>query len=200
MDIDTLKSQWQQLTPHDDLTDGINREMLDNKGYKTRTVLVDRLKRRYLRLVCVCLFAPFWLVMLDRAFELPWLVYWIFPAYFLACGSCHFVLYRRLDKMSVIDLPVSQALVKISDFAILRRRLESLGAMLALPLVAYLLWVFRFNDSAFEGGVIGAVVGVVIAVWNEVRTTRHIRRIKESLRRNLERCDDDIDSTCRHSK
>lgn len=200
MDIDTLKSQWQQLTPHDDLTDGINREMLDNKGYKTRTVLVDRLKRRYLRGIYICLFAPLWLVMLDKAFELPWLLYWLFPAYFLACGFYHFVLYRRLDKMSVIDLSVSQALVRITDFAILRRRLESFGTMFALLFVAYLLWMFRFNDSAFEGGGIGAVVGTVIAVWNEVRTTRYIRRIKESLRRNLEPCDDDSDLTCRHTK
>lgn len=200
MDIDTLKSQWQQLTPHDGLTDGINRKMLDNKGYKTRKVLVDRLKRRYLRGVYICLFAPLWLVMLDKAFELPWLLYWIFPAYFLVCGFYHFMLYRRLGKMTVIDLPVSQALVRISDFTILRRRFESLGTMLALLLVAYLLWVFRENDAAYEGGVIGAVVGTAIAVWNEVRTTRDIRRIKESLRRNLECCDDGIDSTCRSSK
>lgn len=195
MDIDSLKSQWRQLTPNDDLVDGINREMLDNKGYKTRTALVDRLKRRRLWSVCICLFSPLWLVLLSSAFDLPLLLYWLVLAYFLVCGCYHFMLYRRLGKMSVIDLPVSQALVRISDFAILRRRFESLGTMLALLLVAYLLWVFRENDAAFEGGVIGAVVGTAIAVWNEVRTTRDIRRIKESLRRNLECCDDDADST-----
>lgn len=188
MDIDQIKTQWRQMNHACTLADDVHGDFLSRKRYKRELSLTDKLRRRYLCSLVLCCVAPLLLKPLSGVIELPVALMIAYPAYFVAMFALNLLLYLKLNKTSVINLPVRDAMVGITKFAIMRRRLKCIGVLLAIPLIVYILWIFRTadNEGAYISGLLGAALGLIIGLIVEIRTTRDIRRLKEGLRRNLD--------------
>lgn len=192
MDIDQIKEQWKRIDTRTDLVDQLNHDILSCKRYKRRLSLTDKLRRRYLFSLIVCCVAPLLMLPLSHFIDIPLPLFIAYPAFFVVMGVLNLILYLKLGRISVTDLSVKDALVKATRFSVLRRRIECLGVLMALPLVVYLMWIFRLagNEGLYYGGWIGAALGVAVGLAIEIRTSRDIRRLKDELRKDLDGADE----------
>lgn len=188
MNIDQIKTQWRQIDPAQGLADRVDRDFLLRGRYKSMLSLSDRLRRRYLCSLILCGVAPLLIRPLAHIIDVPLTLVIAYPAYFVIMFTLNLLLYLKLNKTSVINLPVKDALVGITEFAIMRRRFECVGILIAIPLIVYIIWILRSadNEGLYVGGLFGAVLGVIIGLLVEFRTTRDIHRLKDGLRKNLD--------------
>lgn len=188
MDIDKIKTQWRHIGPSPELVDSVDRNVLSRKRYKRMMTLTDKLSHRYFCSLSLCAVAPLLLKPLAGIIDLPLTLVVAYPAFFVIMFMLNLRLYLKLKKASVINLPVCDAFVGITEFAIMRRRSECVGISLAIPLMIYIIWVLwsADNEGLYIGGLVGAVIGGVIGLVIEIRTSRVIRRLKEDLRKNLD--------------
>lgn len=188
MDIDQIKTQWRRMDFARCLTDNVDRDFLLRKRYKSMLSLTDKLRRRYLCSLILCCVAPLLIIPLTHIICVPAALLIAYPAYFVIMFVLNLLLYLKLNKASVINLPVKDALVGITEFAIMRRLFECAGIMVAIPLIVYIIWILRAadNEGLYVGGLFGAVFGVIIGLIVELRTTKDIRRLKDGLRKNLD--------------
>lgn len=188
MDIDQIKAQWKLMDSTKGLADKVDRDFLFRKRYKSMLSLTDKLRRRYLCSLILCSVAPLLIKPLAGFIELPTALMIAYPAYFVVMFALNLLLYLKLNKTSVINLPVKDALVGITEFAIMRRRFECVGILIAIPLIVYIIWILRAadNEGLYIGGLFGAVLGVIIGLIVEYRTTRDVHRLKEGLCKNLD--------------
>lgn len=191
MNIDQIKAQWKGLDTQTELVDHLDRDILTRKQYKRTLSLTDKLRRRYLCSLIICVVAPLLMRPLCNMIDVPSPLIIAYPAFFIVIGMFNFILYLKLGKISMADLSIKDALVKVTGFSIMRRRTEFIGVLLALPLVIYLMWIFRStgNEGLYYGGWFGAGLGIAVGLVIEIRTSRDIRRLKEELRKDLDGAD-----------
>lgn len=187
MNIDQLKSQWKNLNPQSGIMDGVHDSLLAGHRYKRAATLADKLRRRYLRATVLCLLAPVLMCPVSRFIDMPLPLMIAYPAYFAVMLVFNLILCRRVKKLEPLDCTVKDALIRVTGFAILRRRLESVGIMLAIPLMVYLIWIFKKSGDTglWWGAIAGAVIGVGIGLIVDVHTVRIIRQMKADLSREL---------------
>lgn len=188
MDIDQLKANWKSFTPDPEVIDGVHERLLCSDNYKRALTLFDKLRHRYQRASALCIIGPLFLRPISHLIEIPVAVEIAYIGYFALMLILNLILLRRIKDFGRLDMPVKDAFVSVTKFAILRRRFECVGILLAIPLVVGLLVLFRSSGDSgmYWGGVVGAVLGVALGLFIDLRITKIIRRLKADLSRNLD--------------
>jgi hypothetical protein len=188
MDLNQLKEQWKRLDANDLGVDQIHNAIVSGRRYKRAATIAARLSRRHLCLAILSALAPMLLLPLSASIDVPLAFGALYTGYFLIMIGFNLSLSKTARQLQLADVPVRDALIATTCYAVAYRRLNIIGLALALPLVVYLLMVLQAAGirAAVVGGWIGLAVGVVAGVALEWRVRVDIRALRQALREDLD--------------
>lgn len=181
-DLDTLKSQWQNLDAAPSKAD--NREEMARKiirrGIASRS---EKIARFYRVNIALCLI---WVGIsgtfsIERIFPL-WLVI-LMAVYFGVMAFLSFVVLERVKDIDLSRMNVVQAMEYVCRLQKARMWQKAVGFALCLPLMVCLLAYFsRVSSVMLVGGIVGAIFGLFIGFVIDGRIRRQIREMESELR------------------
>lgn len=183
MNIDELKQAWQQ-------SDGTrwqqNCESLQREITRSRSKLTtarDRLGRRYLILVALCLL--FLILVTSGAIEMHVEIFVLINLCALMgmFAVFNFVLYIQVHDLDPTRLSSVDMIRHIAYFRTLRRRFRIIGMAVGFPAVAFLL--IDLMASSFVPAIIGALIGGTIGAIVGIYKEHSIRRLMSDIERDL---------------
>ena len=178
-DLDTLKSQWQNLDAAPSKAD--NREEMARKiirrGIASRS---EKIARFYRVNIALCLI---WVGIsgtfsIERIFPL-WLVI-LMAVYFGVMAFLSFMVLERVKDIDLSRMNVVQAMESVCRLQKARMWQKAVGC---LPLMVCLLAYFsRVSSVMLVGGIVGAIFGLFIGFVIDGRIRRQIREMESELR------------------
>ncbi|MCC8038251.1 MAG: hypothetical protein LIP02_09000 [Bacteroidales bacterium] len=182
MDLDSIKSQWQKADASPNLPD--QEKLLELTRKKNVRTASEKLARRFRVLGCLSFLAivlvrPLHNILGDAGNGLL-IVYALFM---LLLGIMDMWLFLCIKNGRWMELPIARAYEGVTRFRILRLRLQVVSILLAIPLLAWMLWLFyqSENEGVFIGGLVGLVAGLIAGLFTNARINREIRFLKDEL-------------------
>lgn len=103
--------------------------------------------------------------------------------FFIVMAVIHLRIYRMVRQLQPSAMTVSEMLATLCRIEIARSRARITGMALALPLVAWMMYVFaaEYGEYALYGSCVGLVAGLTagICIWR--KGARLIRQMKKQL-------------------
>lgn len=182
MDLDSIKSQWQKAdaTPKTHDT-GKLLELARKKNVRTAS---EKLANRFRTLGVVSFLAIVCAQPLSRILgEKAWPLVLVYMLFMITLGVMDLWLYSTIKKGRWMELPIAHAYEAVTRFRIRRLRLQVVSIALAIPLLAWMLWIFyqHENEGLFIGGLVGLVAGLIAGLITNARINREIRYLKNQL-------------------
>lgn len=181
-DLDTLKSQWQNLDAAPSKAD--NREEMARKiirrGIASRS---EKIARFYRVNIALCLI---WVGIsgtfsIERIFPL-----WLVISMVIYFGIMALLSYMVLERVRDIDLgrmSVIEAMAAVCRLQKARMWQKVIGYVLCLPLIISMLAYFgKVSEVMLVGGIVGAIFGFFIGFVIDGRIRRQIREMESELR------------------
>ncbi len=181
MDLDSIKSQWQKADAPKCPDSEKLLELTRKKNVRTTS---EKLARRFRSLGVVSFLAIAFVGPLRNILgPLGDNLAWVYALFMIAMGVMDLSLYRRIQQGHWMELPIAHAYQAVTRFRILRLRLQVVSIALAIPLLAWMLWIFYHHEDEglFIGGLIGLVTGLVVGLCTNARINREIRFLKDQL-------------------
>lgn len=84
-------------------------------------------------------------------------------------------------------MTMKEMLNAFTDLKIHRSRCRIFGYMLSLPLLFLLLYyMYQIEESMYYAGIVGGVIGAAIGIGMDLKVSREIREMRQSLAEELE--------------
>lgn len=177
-DEQLLRRRWQSLN---DRFDRLSHELNAAKLCKVESSR-RRLMRQQMMIAPVSLIGIIILYPISRDAALPMWLYVCYILFYVIMSINSFLLIRKIKSLSLSEQTVAEALAKVYDIIRFRRRSQILGIAMAFPLVAVLLWFFRYiSISIFYGGLCGLVIGCALGLKADRDARRWLRGMKNEL-------------------
>lgn len=179
MELDNLKSAWQNLNVRVDRLEEENRRTTEalcrNRAKSAQTKLAESYKRTsYVGLVCLLL-AP----LCVKVLFLPVWVAVIYGAFGIVMGAILLRSYWVTRYTNFMSLPIVDALKE----AVKMRRRQNAVTTIGIVLGCLLLGTFyAYLEVGIYGFYVGLVVGLFIGIKKQLTQRQLIREIEDSLR------------------
>lgn len=178
-DIDFLKQQWNSIKP----SAGAARTLADInvKGLDRARTLTGKVARQHLVSAIGGLLLPPLILWLAEEMPVSLLLIICYSAYGIFCSITNFYVYRRVHRSDYISLPVVEAAERVAAATRLIGRLRIISTILMAPVLVMLFAEMAAVGDVYVvyGGIIGAVIGTVVAVILWRRMNRHLRLLRE---------------------
>ncbi len=186
MDLDSIKSQWQKADAPKGPDSQKLLELTRKKNVKTTS---EKLANRFRTLGIVCFLAivcvaPLRNILGTTGDNLAW----VYALFMVVMGVMDLSLYRTIKNGRWMELPIAHAYRAVTRFRILRLRLQVVAIVLAIPLLAWMLWIFynHENEGLFIGALVGMVAGLIAGLATNACINREIRYLKNQLSDQVE--------------
>jgi|GEM_PF-1624620 hypothetical protein len=180
-DIDNIRAAWQGLD-----IPSVPDCPVDSKSVYGMKSHKDSVMRQY-RIFAVI--AGIWAVLtmpfmcLNPVIELPLWAGAYMSAYFVVMCLLSLKVYYAVKDINIGMLSVRECLETVFRVKKLRFQGRVVGAILVIPLLAYLLSYFYHIDRImFVGAVSGAVFGLIAGILADMRIRRHLREMSRYLK------------------
>lgn len=180
-DIDNIRAAWQGLD-----IPSVPDYPVDSKSVYGMKSHKDSVMRQY-RIFAII--AGMWAVLtmpfmcLNPVIELPLWAGAYMSVYFVVMCLLSFKVYYAVKDINIGMLSVRECLNAVFRVKKLRFQGRVAGAILAIPLLAYLLSYFYHIDRImFIGAVSGAVFGLIVGIFADMRIRRHLREMSRYLK------------------
>lgn len=184
--LDELKRQWQRLSTRTDNLEEANRRLSERLAKSNVTSLQESLAGRIRRCAGVGFVLPLLAPALHSAMGLPW---WICVAYALfglimAFLSFRFVKFIRAERL--IDLPVSDAIIRASIIKARQEHIRTIGLVTAFILIGSIFYMMPDRDDTWliAGFISGIVLGLTFGLPRAITNHRIAKKLVESLKEN----------------
>lgn len=168
MNPEDMKSAWRD-TGRSLSASSPSDEMLEKIRIGKQSTSLDRLCSRYYRFVmlgvaCTLLSFSFMLIPELHTYNPIWLSL-AFAVYFLTCAIMDFWLYRGVDSIDCIRMPVSEVIAKARYYR--KRHLQFIICLLPMvvAVVVLLAFYFQFEREIVLGMLIGGAAGLCIGLY-----------------------------------
>ncbi len=178
MDLEQLRQKWQGLDSDHSL-DVENISYINEVKTHSR---IGRLRRYFAVMSVVALLwvALFPIVLWNM--EVPRFIIIYGAVFFAVMGVMIIFVYRSLKVLDPGRQTVVEALQTVCRVQVLRRIHRQVGYLMALPLLAVMIYYFyMISMPMFYGGLAGAVIGLCIGVVNDRKASRLIASIRSEL-------------------
>lgn len=180
-DIDNIRAAWQGLD-----IPSVPDYPVDSKSVYGMKSHKDSVMRQY-RIFSII--AGMWAVFtmpfmcLNPVIELPLWAGTYMSVYFIVMCLLSLKVYYAVKDINIGMLSVRDCLKAVLRVKKLRFQGRVAGAILVIPLLAYLLSYFYHIDRImFIGAVSGAVFGLIVGIVADMRIRRHLREMSRYLK------------------
>ncbi len=178
-DIDFLKRQWNGVKPSADAT----RTLADInvKGLDRARTLTGKVARQHLVAAIAGLLLPPLILWLAEEMPVSPALIICYSAYGIFCAITNFYVYRRVHRSDYVSLPVVEAAERVVATTRLIGRMRVVGTILMTPVLVMLFAEMAAAGDVYVvyGGIVGAVIGTIVAVILWRRMNRHLRLLRE---------------------
>lgn len=178
-DIDFLKQQWNSIKP----SAGAARTLADInvKGLDRVRTLTCKVARHHLVAAVGGLLLPPLILWLSEYMPVSLLLIICYSAFGIFCSVINFYIYRRIRRSDYVSLPVVEAAERVAAITRLIGRLRIISTILMFPVLAMLFVEMAAVGDIYVvyGGIVGAVIGTIIAIFQWRRINRHLRLLRE---------------------
>lgn len=177
-DIDFLKQQWNSIKP----SAGAARTLADVnvKGLDRARTLTGKVARQHLVTAIGGLLLPPLILWLSEEIPMSLLLIICYSAYGIFCSIANLYVFRRVRHSDYISLPVVEAAKRVAAATRLIGRLRIVSIVLMTPVLVMLFAeIAAVGDMYVICGIVGAVIGTVVAVILWRRMNRHLRLLRE---------------------
>lgn len=191
MNLENLRRSWQamqiELEKVKDQNRRLTERIFNNQARSVRSSVI----RKY-RLLCIIgiIYTPLMplicIYMLHMDLLPTILMSVFFPLSVVINGS---VLFKTM-KIHPTEMTLKEMMIAFTNLQIHRSRCRILAYAIAVPILAGLLYYLYETDCAmFIGGAVGGIVGVIVGVNQDLKVSRQIREMRQSLAEELEEDD-----------
>lgn len=177
LDIQQLRAQWKSMD--------IQASIMPEKPSIHKALqnsLLSRLTVRSKRMMTVCFL---WVMLTPLCMHLVHIPLWfmiIICLYFMAMGLLMLGQLKRIRRIDLGSMSATDALISICNLQKYRRHAQCAGWTMAIPCIAGLMYCFyHINMAAFYGGLVGAVLGLIIGTVTEIRTRRELSKLRKAV-------------------
>lgn len=186
MDIENLHDKWKSLgAPGDSASSLRDSKLLARLRSERFTPQAERLRRRYNCLGIIGLLFPCIALLLRSEHEFSiWLLV-TYSAFGVIFGILNFFVARRIASASetIMSLPVVESVIKVERLNLMRMRFRTIGIVLSIPLLLWLLFeISMFDQIALWAGIVGALIGIIVSIILERRCNREFHALIDALR------------------
>ncbi len=178
-DIDYLKQQWSSIKPS--ASAARNLADISVKELDRARTLTGKVARQYMVTAIGGLLLPPLIVWLAEEMPISLLLIICYSAFGIFCSVTNFYIYRRVRRGDYISLPVVEAAERVAAATRLIGRVRIISTVLMVPVLVMLFVEMAAIGDVYViyGGIAGAVIGTIIAVFQWRRTNRHLRLLRE---------------------
>lgn len=184
--LDELKKQWQSLSTRVDNLAETNRRLSERLAKSNVTSLQESLASRIRRCAGIGLVMPLLAPMLYSTIGLPWPICVAYALFGLMMAWLSFRFARFINSERLIDLPVSDAIMRASEIKSRQEHIRLLGMVCAALLIASVFYALPDKDNTWvmAGFAAGLVIGLAIGIPRAVANHRIARKLVDSLKEN----------------
>ncbi|MDO5394592.1 MAG: hypothetical protein Q4F07_01360 [Bacteroidales bacterium] len=176
-DLAHLMQRWQSLGTGESFEKTPDHVMKKLHAAERKLTLPRRLARRYL------LSSIIGVAMIPMSFELYRIVpvsIWlcvVYALFGLGMAIPSFILSYKLRNSRYYELPVIEAVRKISQLNRAHQNLEYVGIGCAVAVLSFFFYeIWQTGDMAIlTGAIVGLVIGLAIGIARKIRTARNFR-------------------------
>lgn len=187
MDIDELKKQWQSMELRVAQLEQDNRRLLSRISSDRTMGLRQKLMNRYRAMVAVCVFSPVWISLMDNLYDISLWIDVCYTLFFLVMAVANGYVYMFIRRINHSTMSVKDALIAATNLEIMRRRLNILGYVLAIPLLAIMFYAFYEigKPEIIYGAWTGLAIGCVCGLIYERKNRNLIKDLRQTLAAEL---------------
>ncbi|MDE7153666.1 MAG: hypothetical protein K2O00_04375 [Muribaculaceae bacterium] len=188
IDLESLRHSWQNMRIEIDRLSEQNRQMTKRIVNNQAKSVKDSLLRKY-RMLCIIgiIYIPIMPYLCERLLHTDLFVTIIMSLFFPCAVVINGLVYFRTRRIDPSAMSMKDMLIAFTNLKILRSRMRITSYILALPVLACLLYyMYGVDESMFIGGCAGGVIGAIIGVRLDLRMSREIRELRRTLAEELE--------------
>lgn len=161
-----------------------NRKLSDRLAKSNVTSLQESLASRIRRWAGIGLIMPLLAPMLYSTVGLPWPICVAYALYGLIMAWLSFRFAQFINSERLIDLPVSDAIMRASKIKSRQEHIRLLGLVCALLILGAFYWTLPDKDNTWvmTGFATGLVTGLAIGIPRAIANHRIAKKLVESLK------------------